>query len=237
MIDDALSALDAYVGAKIMHDVFKSELKGKTKVLVTHKIDVLSHVDRIILMRGGEIILDDSKKEVMASPEYEEYSHTVEQSNDEARLEESNQLKLNLDRFSPSEEESKWEQNAKSGLLPENSRITGRMKKLGLHQKAQKHYGDDDIIVDENFNFKIVPRPSPKEEGKQGGHKFNSEKERLHQGKLTVLESKEEGVVKTSIYSHYCKKAGWCIVLLTLLMYTLLIFSRIVTDWWAGKWA
>jgi ABC-type multidrug transport system fused ATPase/permease subunit len=54
--------------------------------------------------------------------------------------------------------------------------------------------------------------------------------EKLEKGKLTELE-------KTGIYGHYAKKGGWRIVLLTIVMYSLLIFSRILTDWWAGKWA
>lgn len=74
LIDDALSALDAHVGAKIMDQVFKQELFNKTKILVTHKIDVLKDVDRIILMKQGAILLDDDRQSVMNSPEFQEYS-------------------------------------------------------------------------------------------------------------------------------------------------------------------
>ena len=79
LIDDALSALDAHVGSKIMEDVFKTELKDKTKILVTHKIDVLKDVERIVLMKNGTIIEDGPRDEVMESESFEEYSKTKDQ--------------------------------------------------------------------------------------------------------------------------------------------------------------
>ena len=57
LIDDALSALDAYVGKKIMDKVFCGELKDKTRVMVTHHLSLLEGVvDKVILIRDGKII-------------------------------------------------------------------------------------------------------------------------------------------------------------------------------------
>lgn len=58
MIDDALSALDAEVSKKIMKNVFCKYLKKKTRVLVTHKLDLLDAVDRVIIMKNGEIVFN-----------------------------------------------------------------------------------------------------------------------------------------------------------------------------------
>jgi len=41
LIDDALSALDAYVGKQIMNNIFKGILKGKTIIMSTHYLNLL----------------------------------------------------------------------------------------------------------------------------------------------------------------------------------------------------
>lgn len=38
LIDDALSALDAHVGKRIMQDVFQKKLQGTTRIMVTHHL-------------------------------------------------------------------------------------------------------------------------------------------------------------------------------------------------------
>ena len=50
LMDDPISALDANVKKKIFHNVFTGMLKGKTRILVTHAVDFLHLVDRIILI-------------------------------------------------------------------------------------------------------------------------------------------------------------------------------------------
>ena len=56
-MDDPISALDANVKKKIFKNVFVGELKNKTRVLVTHAVDFLHMVDKIILLKKGEIVL------------------------------------------------------------------------------------------------------------------------------------------------------------------------------------
>lgn len=57
-MDDPVSALDANVKKKIFRDVFMGQMKHKTRILVTHAVDFLEHVDRIIIMDRGKPILD-----------------------------------------------------------------------------------------------------------------------------------------------------------------------------------
>ena len=54
LFDDPLSALDAEVGAKLFQECIKSSLKDKTRILVTHQLNVLPEVDRIIIMGKDE---------------------------------------------------------------------------------------------------------------------------------------------------------------------------------------
>lgn len=52
--DDPLSALDAEVGAKLFKDCIVDRLHNKTRILVTHQLNVLPKVDRIIIMNTTE---------------------------------------------------------------------------------------------------------------------------------------------------------------------------------------
>ena len=54
-MDDPISALDKKVVKNIFKELFLDELKGKTRILVTHSIEFLNQFDKIILLRNGRI--------------------------------------------------------------------------------------------------------------------------------------------------------------------------------------
>lgn len=62
LIDDCLSALDAYVGKAIFNNVLKDYLhnKGKTIVFVTNAIDYTDQCDRVLVLDNGRIVQDGS---------------------------------------------------------------------------------------------------------------------------------------------------------------------------------
>ena len=49
LMDDPISALDANVKKKIFKKVFIEKFKNKTRLLVTHAIDFIHLVDRVIV--------------------------------------------------------------------------------------------------------------------------------------------------------------------------------------------
>ena len=55
LFDDPISALDANIGKKIMKELIIDYLKGKTRVIVTHALQYLKYMDRIIYMKDGKI--------------------------------------------------------------------------------------------------------------------------------------------------------------------------------------
>ena len=55
LMDDPISALDANAKKKIFKEVFQGLLKNKTRILVTHAVDFLHLVDRLIIMKDGKI--------------------------------------------------------------------------------------------------------------------------------------------------------------------------------------
>lgn len=86
IIDDALSALDAEVGKKIMKNVFCKQLKDKTRVLVTHKLDLLEAVDRVIIMKNGKIAFNGDYEAAKRTQEFRDLSEEVVEHGVEDRI-------------------------------------------------------------------------------------------------------------------------------------------------------
>ena len=73
LMDDPLSALDAHVKRKVFDQVLCKGLASKTRLLVTHAVDFLDRVDRIIVIEKGKITLDGTFEEL----KHEEYFNTI----------------------------------------------------------------------------------------------------------------------------------------------------------------
>ena len=58
LLDDIFSALDTKIGNKIMINCIINYLKNKTRLLVTHSLNYLHLMDRIILLKEGKIIFN-----------------------------------------------------------------------------------------------------------------------------------------------------------------------------------
>ena len=82
-MDDPLSALDAHVKKKIFEKVFKTYLSGKTRVLVTHALDCLPYVDRIIVMKDGAIVYSGDYNNLRDTEYFETIAHGVDPSHHE----------------------------------------------------------------------------------------------------------------------------------------------------------
>nr|XP_061805833.1 multidrug resistance-associated protein 1-like [Nerophis lumbriciformis] len=79
LLDDPLSAVDAHVGKHIFDHVIGPQglLKDKTRVLVTHGLSYLPHVDLILVMVNGEITEIGSYQQLMATEgAFSEFLHT-----------------------------------------------------------------------------------------------------------------------------------------------------------------
>ncbi|XP_052092541.1 multidrug resistance-associated protein 1-like [Mytilus californianus] len=68
LFDDPLSAVDAHVGRDLFHNVIGPNglLKNKTRILVTHGVHWLPHVDRIVVMDNGQISEEGTFDELVA---------------------------------------------------------------------------------------------------------------------------------------------------------------------------
>ncbi|KIM43822.1 hypothetical protein M413DRAFT_434825 [Hebeloma cylindrosporum] len=78
LLDDPLSAVDAYVGKSILENCLLSgPLANRTRILVTHALHVLDKTDYIYVMDNGAIIEQGTYEELMANSIV--FSHLMEE--------------------------------------------------------------------------------------------------------------------------------------------------------------
>ena len=68
LFDDPISALDANIGKKIMKGCIVNYLKGKTRIVATHAIHYLKHMDKIIYLKEGSIAWTGTYIELLEQP-------------------------------------------------------------------------------------------------------------------------------------------------------------------------
>lgn len=69
IIDDALSAIDVETEQQVLRGLLAT-LKGKSVLLVSHRVNVLRHADRIVLLDEGRIVAQGRHEELLANPFY-----------------------------------------------------------------------------------------------------------------------------------------------------------------------
>ncbi len=70
-----MSAVDAHVGKAIFDKCIVNELKNTTRILVTHQLQHLSVVDKIIVFKDGAIVEMGTYEELMQADRYNHFIH------------------------------------------------------------------------------------------------------------------------------------------------------------------
>jgi peptide/nickel transport system ATP-binding protein len=72
VLDDATSAVDVQVEQEI-HEGLRVLMKGRTTLIVAHRLSTIGLADRVVLVDGGKIVADGTHSELMeSSPQYVE---------------------------------------------------------------------------------------------------------------------------------------------------------------------
>lgn len=69
LLDDCLSAVDVETERGLIRDLIAGEWKNQTRVLVTHRMSVLPHTDRILFIEDGKILQEGKYDELIATSE------------------------------------------------------------------------------------------------------------------------------------------------------------------------
>lgn len=90
LIDDSLSALDAYVGKKVLDGVFCGIMKEKTRLLVTHHLHLLedSRIDKVAFIQDGRLEAFGPYLEVAKNQGFQEYCRKLDEAPDKDQKEE-----------------------------------------------------------------------------------------------------------------------------------------------------
>ncbi|CAG8439704.1 11549_t:CDS:10 [Acaulospora morrowiae] len=127
LLDDPLSAsaVDSHVGGYLFTNCIQKTLANKTRLLVTHHLQVLSRVDYIIFMDEGKISGQGTYEQLMK--ENERFSKLIKEFGEDERNEESKMIldlnaestktKVNLSGFLPTKE-----------LMQQEERVTGAVE-------------------------------------------------------------------------------------------------------------
>ena len=65
IFDDCLSAIDATKEQQILKNL-KKESKGKTSIIISHRVATLKEADKIVVLEKGEIIEEGTHQELLA---------------------------------------------------------------------------------------------------------------------------------------------------------------------------
>ena len=67
LLDDPLSAVDSHVARHLFERCIVGALSGSSRVLVTHKLELLPHADHVVVMRDGRAVFQGTYKELLGS--------------------------------------------------------------------------------------------------------------------------------------------------------------------------
>ncbi|XP_024179439.1 ABC transporter C family member 8 isoform X2 [Rosa chinensis] len=67
LLDDPFSAVDAHTAAILFHDCVMDALAKKTVILVTHQVEFLSEVDKILVMERGQVTQSGSYESLLTA--------------------------------------------------------------------------------------------------------------------------------------------------------------------------
>jgi len=85
VLDDATSAVDVQVEQEI-HEGLKALMRGRTTLIVAHRLSTIGLADRVVLLDGGRVVADGTHTELLeSSPLYVEVLAQVEADEQERR--------------------------------------------------------------------------------------------------------------------------------------------------------
>lgn len=78
ILDDSVSAVDAVTETEILQTI-QEERRGKTTIIIAHRISALKHADLIVVMEGGRILQRGKHEELLAEPGLYATLHSIQE--------------------------------------------------------------------------------------------------------------------------------------------------------------
>ncbi|XP_066507559.1 canalicular multispecific organic anion transporter 1 [Hoplias malabaricus] len=218
LLDDPLSAVDSHVGKHLFERVIgpKGLLKDKTRILVTHGISFLPHVDEIVVLVDGVVSEVGSYSSLRASRgAFSEFLDTYAQ-------EESEKSEDHKDSASDTEQmDIVPEGQEPQADSPLEDVVSVTLKRENSLRHSQRHAHRNGSLTVRRSSSARSKRVS--DETKRGQ-------------RLIEKEAMETGKVKLSVYLQYLRSMGWVYATTFVVVYFLQNVAFIGQNLWLSAW-
>ncbi|XP_074531508.1 ATP-binding cassette sub-family C member 2 [Halichoeres trimaculatus] len=214
LLDDPLSAVDSHVGKHLFDKLIgnKGILKDKTRILVTHGVSFLPHVDEIVVLVDGKVSEVGSYSSLRASKgAFSEF----------------------LDTYAK-------EQSNQSHSEPDVSTDTADVELIPERDDAQPDSPLEDTVsatLKRENSIRRSQRGGSVRLRKSSSLRKPEEAADLKKGqKLIEKEAMETGQVKFSVYLQYMRAMGWGYAVTVFVVYFIQNIAFIGQNLWLSEW-
>ena len=144
LFDDPISALDANIGKKIMKECICDYLKGKTRVVVTHALQYLKYMDRVIYINKGKIEWSGKYNDLLQQNFFEALRKLS--GNDEDEEEENSSLIIDTSNKDTEKKVISDKPKKETKITSEEDREEGSVK-MSIYYKYIKYNGGIIFLV------------------------------------------------------------------------------------------
>ena len=255
LLDDPLSAVDSHVGKHIFTNVIGPTglLKNKTRILVTHGVKFLPNVDRIVVMKDGQISESGTYRELLDhGKEFSEFliQYLQEEEDQQDGGKDTTDLKTELEKKLGKENLAEEIRKARSKSSKSNisGYTTGTIVKkiqppVLKPAAAGKNFSTvfGKMVVDEaNIKNKSLmdekTRLNPAVTKSYGGKPGRGNNGR-GRGDLMSKETLQTKAVEFEVYSFYFKAVGLMSVSVIFLLSVITQVLSIGTNVWLSAWS
>ncbi|XP_053475532.1 canalicular multispecific organic anion transporter 1 [Ictalurus furcatus] len=217
LLDDPLSAVDAHVGKHLFERVIGPNglLKDKTRILVTHGISFLRHVDEIVVLVDGVVSEVGSFDSLRASKgAFSEFLDTYSKEENKSSAQKESASDIEEVEIVPESHEPQPDS-------PAEDVVAVMLKRENSLRHSQRH-------TMRNGSLKVRRNSSARptkaaEESKKGQ-------------RLIEKETMETGKVKFSVYLQYLRSVGWGFTTMFITVYFIQNIAFLGQNLWLSEW-
>ncbi|MCI4394913.1 hypothetical protein PGIGA_G00174300 [Pangasianodon gigas] len=217
LLDDPLSAVDAHVGKHLFERVIGPNglLKNKTRILITHGISFLPHVDQIVVLVDGVVSEVGSYNSLRESKgAFSEFLDTYAKEENKSNAQKESVSDIEEVDIVPESQEPQPDS-------PVEDVVSVTLKRENSLRHSQRHaMRNGSIKVRRNSSAR--PKKAA-EESKKGQ-------------RLIEKETMETGKVKFSVYLQYLRSVGWGFTTMFITVYFIQNVAFIGQNLWLSDW-